>query len=448
MGTLINAEPAASALQLKRSYKMKDLVLFGLVFMNPLAPSMLFGISTQISLGHMMLTYLIAFVAMLFTAYSFGKMVEAFPVAGSTYTYAKRVHPTMGFMSGWVMILDYVFIPVIVYLLAASYANALIPSIPVWIWICLFLVIVTVINLIGNELAMKANISVVIIMLLAFIAFIIAAVAYMTGNDSIGLVHESAFFNPDTFSFGALISGTAIAVVGYLGFDAITTMAEEANVKGNRIGWAIILACAIQTLFAVTIAYFGTSLMPDFANILNPDNAFFDIATTVGGTALQIFITLSVTVGCLATAISSSSAASRLLYGMGRENVLPVKLFGYLHPKYKVPTFNIVLLSAIALICSLSLSVSLVAELVSFGGLIGFASVNLAVIKHYFIDKKERLFVKHLLIPIVGIAVCLYILSGLSTFGKIVGLSWIGFGILYLIIRSWSSASFRGHLNA
>jgi putrescine importer len=443
MSIVINSQSAAGGLQLKRSYKMKDLILFGLVFMNPLAGVMLFGLSTQISQGHMILTYLIAFGAMLFTAYSYGKMVEAFPVAGSTYSYAKRIHPSLGFLSGWVMILDYVFIPVICYLIAASYSNAMIPDVPIWAWICLYLCIVTFINLIGNEMAIKANIMLTIVMVIAIAAFIAAAVVYMTRSGSIGLVHVNAFYNPNTFSTDALISGTAIAVVGYLGFDAITTMAEEADVKVSRIGSAIMLACAIQTVFSVTIAYFGTAIMPDFSQISNPDNAFFDIAMTVGGSALQIFITLVVIIASIACSISSLSAASRLLYGMGRENVIPAKLFGYLHSKYKVPTVNILLLSVVGLVCSLFLSLSLVTDLVSFGGLIGFTTVNLAVIKHYYMDKKEKHTIKYLLIPGVGIAVCLYILNGLSIYGKVVGICWVGIGIMYLIIRASASKPFR-----
>jgi putrescine importer len=424
---------------LKKTLKMRDLVIFGMAFMAPVAAMSMYGIVTMISKGHSVLAYLIGFVAMLFTAYSFGKMVDAFPVAGSTYTYAQRaLHPKLGFIAGWGMLLDYLFIPILTFLISANFSHALVPTIPVWAWVLIFAIPVTIVNILGVELAAKMNFLLVFLMIVAVFAFVISTVHFIvTGHES--LVNFHAIYNRSTFSLGSIVSGAAITTVAYLGFDAITTLAEEANVSGKRIGIAIILTCVIQTCFYLAVVYLGDIIQGDYTKIGNPDTAFFALLDKVAGSFLQTFITLMIIASGVASALASQSASSRMLFGMGRDNIIPKKFFGYIHPKFKTPIYNILLMSAMGIIGAIISNLQAISDLVAFGGLFGFSCVNLSVISYYFIKQKERNIVKHLIVPIIGLAVCLYILFGLSTVGKIVGVCWLIIGTVYVFVRSMLS---------
>ncbi|MBV7275947.1 amino acid permease [Clostridium sp. PL3] len=445
----LNSESFGYKQELKKALTLKDLVIFGIVFMGPVSVMTLFGIMHVSSRGHSVLAYAIAFVAMLFTAYSYGEMVTAFPIAGSTYSYTQRaIHPKLGFLSGWVMILDYVLIPMLLYLISSSFANAIIPQIPIWAWILIYSIPITIINLIGVEVAAKANSVMTVIMFAAIIAFVVLALKYIiTGNVSTG-ISIATIYNKDTFSFKGLVSGSAIAVVSYLGFDAITTLSEEANVGGKKIGLAIMLACLIQTFIYVIVAFLGTTIIPDYTKVANPDTAFFDIASKVGGNFLQIFISIAIMIAGVGTSLAGQSAASRLLYGMGRDKVIPEKIFAYLHPKFKTPFSSILVMSIIGTVGALFLNVTTVSELTAFGGLFGFTCVNLSVIVYYYFKNKSGKIIRHLIVPLIGMCVCIYILLGLSSIAKIVGFTWMGLGIVYLIVRCGISEEFKQNISS
>jgi len=441
----INGSAAASVEQfgykqeLKRTLGVRDLVIFGMVFMSPSSCMSLFGLMSIFSGGHNVLCYSIGFVAMLFTALSYGQMVQAFPVAGSVYSYAQRgIHPALGFVAGWTIILDYFMIPCLLYLMSALYANALVPVIPVWGWILIYIIPCTLVNIIGVEVAAKVNFVIAGLLILASAAFVVAAIRYgALGIDGARLAMPTAIFNPATFSTSGLLQGSILAVLSYLGFDAITTLSEEAEESSKKIGQAIIIACVVQTVIYLALSYFGTVVAPDMSVFADPTTAFFDMCMTVGGAWLQIFITLVILVAGFATALVGQTAASRVLYGMGRDSLLPKKFFAYLHPKYKTPTYNVLLMGAVGLIGANVISVDLLSNLVTFGGLFGFICVNLAVIIHYFVRQKSGKFFRHILFPVIGIIICVAIMMiGMIPLARIVGFAWMAVGIIYLIVRS------------
>lgn len=433
--------------ELKRALSLKDLVVFGIVFMAPVSSMTLFGIMAVTSQGHNMLSYLLGFLTVLFTAYSYGQMVEAFPIAGSTFSYTQRaISPKLGFLAGWIMLLDYVLIPMLLYVVSALFANALIPEIPFWAWVLIYVIPVTVINICGVEIAAKANFMMTLLMILAIVVFLIASIKYAITGNAAPLFSLRPLYNPADFSITAIAAGASMAVLSYLGFDAITTLSEEANATSKKIGKAIFIACFIQTILYLAVAYFGTLVAPDYTAINNPDTAFFEIAFTVGGSALQTFISIVIMVSGVATALAGQSAASRLLYGMGRDRLIPSAFFAYLHPRHKTPTYSILFMAVIGVVGGLLLSFSTIAEMVTFGGLFGFICVNLSVMFHYYFKNNSGKIIRHVLFPLLGMAVCIYIMISLSSLAKIVGFSWMGIGIAYIVIRSLMSANFKNLL--
>lgn len=430
--------------ELKRSLGVRDLVIFGIIFMSPASCMTLFGLMTTISQGHNVIAYAIGFIAMLFTAYSYGKMVEAFPIAGSAYSYTQRaVSPKLGFIAGWVMLMDYFLIPLLLYVISSIYAHEMIPQIPLWGWILIYVIPVSYINIRGVEVAAKTNTVVSALLIAALLAFVIAAIHYAVTGTGVSLFSTDAIYNPKMFSMKAVISASVLAVLSYLGFDSITTLAEEVHDSAKKIKLAIFIALTLQSVLYFSLSYFATVVAPDFAAITNPDTAFFELSYKVGGSALQIFITLVIIISGASTALAGQAAASRLLYGMGRDKLIPGAFFAYLHPTYRTPTYSILFMAVAGIAGALTISFATLADLVAFGGLFGFICVNLSVIFHYYIKCKSGKIVRHVIFPLLGMIICAYILYGMSTLAKTVGFSWMGVGIIYLIVRSFASQNFK-----
>lgn len=426
--------------ELKRVLKTRDLVIFGMVFMAPVSAQTLFGSLAQVSQGHAVLSYIVGLVAMIFTAYSYGKMAEAFPIAGSTYSYTSRaIHPYVGFIAGWCMLLDYVLIPILLYKLSAIYAMELLPSIPLWLMLLLFVVPVTMFNCIGTQVASRVNLFMTAIMVISIVLFVGFAIKALLHGVGVGSVFSmQGIYNAQTFTWPSLIGGASIAVLSFLGFDAVTTMAEDSSVSGKMVGKAAVLACIVSAVLYVAQVYFATLTFPNFTAFQSPDTAFFEIATLVGGSGLATLLALIISLSGISTALAGQAAASRLLYGMGRERVLP-KFFAHIHPKYKTPAYSILFMAAAGYIGAVLIDLSVLFLIIVFGALIGFLCVNLSVFIEYYIKRKERsflAFVPYVVFPLAGLIVCAYIMWGMERIGHIVGGSWLALGIIYLAIMS------------
>jgi len=425
--------------ELSRSLGLKDLIIFGMTFMSPVSSTTMFGIMSGASNGQNFLCYVIGFFAVLFTAFSYTQMIPEFPVAGSVYTYTQKgISPAAGFIGGWSITLDYFLIPMFLYLINATYANALIPSIPYWAWVLIYVIPCVVVNILGIEMAAKANLIMTGLMVISVLAFVIAAARYaVLGIDGTSLIMPTAIFNPATFSFQGVLQGSIIAVMSLLGFDSISTLAEEATVPPKKISLAIILCLIIQTVLYLFVAYFGTIVAPDVTIFPNIDSVFFDMCFRVGGYGLQLFVTIIIMVTGFGPALAGQSAAARVLYGMGRDDLIPRKFFAHLHPKFKSPIYSILLMGIIGTVGALFIGANILSNIVSFGGLMGFTFVNLSVINYFFIRKKSGNFIWHLLFPIIGIIICISILFiGMIPLARVVGFSWMGLGVIYLLIRS------------
>ena len=424
--------------QFKRVLSLKDLVIYGIAFMTPIAPAYIYGHAAVSTGGMLSLAYLVAMIAMMFSAYSYGQMASAFPIAGSTYSYTQRaINPHLGFFAGWSMFMDYVLVPLIVFMVGASYANALIPAIPYWVWVLIIAGVITVVNIVGIEMAAKTNNILVLFMgivVLIFIGFCIKSVVGESGAKAV--VSTTPFFNKDTFSMTAIISGAAMACFSFLGFDSITTLSEEAINPKKDIWKAAILSCLFGGLIFVAQAYVSQLMWPDVNTFTSADTALFDVAKAAGGNILATVYTVAIIVSTFTAGLTGQASASRLMFGMGRDEVLPKKFFTYLHPKYKTPIYNIILMCAISVIGALVLPISLVTELMNFGGLTGFMCVNLSVICYYYFRKKQKNFIRYLLIPGLGFIICFYLWIHLSSLALKVGFSWLAIGFVYAVITT------------
>ena len=427
--------------KLKRALTLKDLAIYGLAFMTPIAPAYIYGAATEVTGGALAGAYMIAMVAMLFTALSYGKMAGEFPVAGSTYSYTQRgINKYLGFFAGWGIYLDYVLVPLIVFITGALYANAAIPAVPYFVWVLIIAGVSTFVNCIGVKIAARTNIIFVAVMCAIVVAFVVGCAIAISGGQGEGTLFSlSPFTNsfaPGGGGASALIAGGAIACFSFLGFDSITTMSEEALRPKKDIGRAAVIACLAGGGIFIIQAYVAQLLWPDYTTFTDADTALFDIANLAGGALLSGLYTFAVVLSTFTAGITGQSSAARVMFGMGRDRALPQKFFTYLHPKYKTPILNILIMAVIGIGGSLFLDLNLVVEMMNFGGLFGFIMVNLSVIVYFFFKKKERRYYKYLIAPAIGFCICFYLWLSLSNLAFIIGFSWMLLGFIVMLITT------------
>jgi putrescine importer len=418
-------------------FGMKELILFGLTFVGLTAPFPMFGIVSSISKGHMATAYLVAFLAMVLTALSYGQMAAAFPAAGSAYTYTRRsLHPILGFVTGWTMLLDYLLIPLMSVIYVSLTMARLVPNVPYGVWLVLCAVTITAANLFGLRITNRANLLMSAIMAASVVWFVGSAIRSLGAGAGAGtLMSLKPFYNPATFSVSDVMAATSVAAFSYLGFDGISTLAEDARSPERDIGRATVLVCLISAVAFVLQAYLGQLLWPDFSSYPSVETAFLDVARLSGGDALFSMVSFVLLVAGFASAVTGQASASRLLFGMGRDGLLPSRVFTYIHPKYSTPTGGVLTVGIAAIIGGFFLSFQLTAEAVNFGALFGFMCVNASVVSHYFIRRTDRRSVsigKHLILPCGGFLVCLSVFLSLSGTAKWIGIIWCLVGLIGL----------------
>ncbi|MCI0422865.1 MAG: APC family permease [Acidobacteria bacterium] len=430
--------PSTTSGSFKRVLSLRDLVLFGIAFVSPTAPYALFGIVTEKSNGHIPLVYLIAMTAMSFTAVSYGRMAMAYPEPGSTYTFASRaLHPNLGFFAGWGMILDYILIPLLSIIYVGLMGFKFMPQVPYLVWVIVTAMGITAINLRGIEMTARANLVLNCIMIASLIWFAVTALMALASGGGEGLLSSKPFYNPEAFSFGSLMGAASIAVLSFLGFDGISTLAEDAQNGSRDIARATVLVCFICGGLFIGQTYLAQMVWPDYRSFPQVETAFMDVSRRVGGEPLFYFVSLALVVAGLGSSITGQASASRLLCGMGRDRLLPQRLFGYIHPKLGTPVYSVLLMGAVHLCGAAFLKFGEAAEVINFGAFVGFMAVNLSVIRHYFLQLKRRhsgaqLFL-NLVFPSLGFGICFYIWLNLSRFALKLGAAWMVLGFFYLL---------------
>ncbi|MEO8640557.1 APC family permease [Pseudomonas sp.] len=421
--------------RLQRTLSLGSVVLFGIAYMTPIIVLGTFGILAQSTAGMVPAAYLAALVAMFFTAMSYGRMASAFPVAGSAYSYVRKaISPKLGFIAGWAVLLDYLFLPMAIWLIGAAYLNSAFPTVPQWIWVLAFIGITSAINIVGLKLANGINALLMLVQFLVLIAFVALCVHYVGGDASTPLWSVKPFFNGD-MQMPLIMSGAAIACYSFLGFDAVSTLTEETRDPRRTIPRAIMLITLIGGLIFVGVSYFVQIAHPSF-QFDSVDSAAYEIARNIGGDLFVSIFLIGLIVGQFASGLSAQASGSRLLFAMGRDGVLPKSFFGTLHERFGTPV-NSILLCAVVALLALKLDVTTSTSFINFGAFLAFSLVNLSVIFHYWIGgehKGLREFVLFLLFPFIGLAADLWLMVSLDHLAIYLGLSWLAIGVVYLAV--------------
>ncbi len=392
------------------------------------------------SKGHVVTTILIAMVAMMFTAVSYGRMAGLYPSAGSAYTYVGRaLNPHFGFITGWAMFLDYLVIPVLNVVYGALSLQRLIPAVPFWLLAVLFAATMTFLNLRGIRWTARANEIMLAIMCVVMAIFLVEAVAYLWKHQGwAGLFSTKPFYNPQTFDFKSICTATSFAALTYIGFDGITTLSEDVKEPKRTVPLATVLVCLFTGIFGGLQVYLAHQVWPDYTSYPNVDTAFFDVCDRVGGKFLFNAMAVVLAIACLGSGLSGQAGAARILFGMGRDNALPSKLFARLD-KRNSPFLNIWFIGIVALAGAFTLNYERAAQLLNFGAFLAFMGVNLAVIRAFYFTPPaghRPALIGDLISPAIGFLLCLGIWLSLPNPAKVVGGIWCAAGLIYTAIQT------------
>ena len=437
-----NIEQYGYKQELHRSLSFGDLLVYGLVFMVPIAPFGIFGGVFQGSGGMVALAYAIGMVAMMFTAMSYSQMSRAFPMAGSVYSYAGRgIAPPVGFLSGWMILLDYVLVPGLLYLIASIAMNSLVPGIPVWLWLVAFVVLNTLVNYAGIEMTAKVNKVMLIGELIVLAIFIVIGIVALAQGKGRGF-DFSPIYNADTFSWSLVFGAVSIAVLSFLGFDGISMLAEENKESAHALGRSMVYALLLAGTLFIAQTWIAALLVPNPDQLISKGDpggtAFYDAAAVAAGGWLSNLTALATAIAWgFANSLVAQAATSRLLYAMARDRQLP-SFLAKIHPKHGVPVNATLLVAAISLALGLYMAsrddgITLLSTLVNFGAMTTFLVLHVSVVVHYLVRNKSRDWWRHLIAPTIGFVVLAYVVVNAQVAAQTLGFVWLGIGVVILI---------------
>jgi amino acid transporter len=422
---------------LRRALGLWDLILYGIVVIQPTAPMPVFGVVSERAHGHVVTAVLLAMLAMLFTAIAYGRMASAYPSAGSAFTYVGReIHPALGYVTGWGMVMDYLLNPLICTIFCAQLARNFAPGVPYVIWALFFAALFTSLNLFGIRTSARINDGLAIGMGIVIAIFFVVAAHYVFRHPHAGAgFFWRPFHDPNTFEMKSVLGGTSLAVLTYIGFDGISTLSEEAKNPKRDILLATVLVCLITGLLAGCEVYAAQLIWPASRPFPDVTTAFVHVTGMAGGLWLLQLVNGTLLVATIGSGMGSQLGAARLLYAMGRSNAIPRSFFGVLDPVRRTPRNNVLFAGAIALLGALTISFERGVELLNFGALIAFMGVNASSLVRYYIRAEERGF-SNLLPPVFGFVICLLLWWNLNPYAKITGTIWMLLGLAYGAFRT------------
>jgi putrescine importer len=442
---------SSSGPRLWRALTLWDLILYGVIVIQPVAPMSVFGVLSNRGRGHVVTTILIAMMAMLFTAISYGRMARAYPSAGSAFTYVgQEINPALGYVTGWSMVMDYMLNPMICIIWCSQQAHVFAPGIPYWGWAIFFAFVFTGLNIQGVKTSARVNAGLAAAMGVVIAIFLVAAARYVFGHPHDGLGYFTRpFYDPAMWNTKAVLSGTSVAVLTYIGFDGISTLSEETENPRRNILLATVLTCLMIGILSGIEVYAAQLVWPARQAFPNLDTAFTFIAGRAWAPLFAI-VGFTLLVANFGSGMGAQLGAARLLYGMGRSNALPKSFFGVVDPSRHVPRNNVLFVGGLALagafvlpaVAGTATGYELGANLLNFGALIAFMGVNAAAFTRYFLRDQQKSFLDFLL-PGLGFLICLVLWWNLSPKARIFGAIWMAIGIAF---GAWKTRGFRGNL--
>ena len=405
-----------------------------LAYVTPTAPFQILGFVWQASNGLIVLAYVLGRVCMYFTARSYAEMSEAVPTAGSVYGFARNaLGPFAGFMAGWMILLDYLMIPGYLYLLISVALDSLVPGIDRSVWIVLLCGLTLGINWFGVTVTSRVNLATVVIQSVYLVVLMVFCLLALHAGKGTGALTLKPVFSRDLFHTHSIFAGTAICVMSYLGFDAISTLAEDTRRDDKPIVGRAIVVVLLNTasLFALVAWILGNLLSG--LTIKDPASASYELMEWAIGpwASISLAWAMATLVG-LTNVVPMQVGVSRVLFAMGRDRQLPAAL-AKIHPKYGTPYIGMIVTAAISLAVAVSMRNRMdeLASLVNFGALAGFLLLHVSVFVKFAVRARSKRWFAHIVVPVAGAAVVLAVIAGMSPLALTLGIVWMIAGLLY-----------------
>jgi putrescine importer len=426
---------------LQRALGLPSLILFGLVYMVPLTVFTTYGLAVEISGGRLAVAYAVTLTAMAFTALSYARMAANYPVAGSAYAYSQKAFGApVGFLAGWSLLLDYLFLPMLTYLVIGLYLHAEFPSVPAWVFIVAAIAFVTFVNAVGIVSVSRVNALVTTVQVIFLLVFLALSIKHIAGSSVVDVL---APIRGDGSASGAspIFSAAAVLCLSFLGFDAVSTLSEEAKDARRSVPRAIVIVTLACGALFMVLAYVSQLVLPDngFASV---DTGSLEVMAEVGGTFFVSLFTAVYIAAAIGAAMTAQASVARILYSMGRDGVLPKRFFGYIWPRFSSPLLALLAVAAVSLL-AVKADLTLLISVVSFGALVAFSAVNLSVIKALYFDSNDRSArgtILHLILPAIGFALTVWLWTSLTETALRTGLIWLAIGAAWLV---WITRGFR-----
>ncbi|HWF92367.1 MAG TPA: APC family permease [Terriglobales bacterium] len=443
----MDSATSSAAPRLKRVLTVWDLIFYGIVLIQPIAPVPLYGVAQKLSDGHFLMTILIALFAMLITAVSYGRMAALYPTAGSAYTYVGRgLNPHLGFLAGWAMFLDYLLQPLInTVWIATALHERYVQAVPFAVWALVIAGLLTFLNLAGVRTSTQTNRILLLFMTAVVGLFVILAVRYLYGGQGwAGLFSLQPLYDPRTFNSHRIWTATSFAALTYIGFDGVTTLAEDVENPKRNVLVAVVTTCILAGIGSGFEVYLGARVWPNWHTFPNLETAFMDICSRVGGPFLFNAMGLILILAAVGSGLTGTLGAARLLFGMGRDGVLPKRIFGHLKPGSNTPTYNIALIGLLSfggavLLNYYGSAYQHAGELLNFGAFLAFMGVNLAVFWQFSVIARpgyKRRWLRDAVLPLFGFIFCALIWWNLNPLAKMAGGIWFAIGLIYFGIKT------------
>jgi amino acid transporter len=431
---------------LRRTLGFRDLVVYGLLFIAPMAPVGVFGTLDAKSDGAVALVYVAATVVMGFTAFSYAQMVRVAPLAGSVFTYARKgLGEGPGFIAGWMAMLDYLLIPAVAYLFSGIAMNSLVPEVSRWVWTALAVVITTLLNLWGVRAAARVGFAVLAMEIAVLLVFLVSAVVVLVRDGA-----QRGWWTPLTgdsgFSVNAVLAAVSVAVLSYLGFDAIASFAEEATGGSEKVARALLFCLVLAGVLFVAQGYLAALLEPMTSADLAAEparqgSAFYDTVDFAVGRWLHDLVAVSKAIGAAFAALAGQAAAGRLLFAMSREQRLP-SLLARVDPRSGVPRAAILIAAAVTLVAAVWAArrddgLDHLVSVVDIGALTAFVLLHASVVGWFAVRRMDGppSWWRHVLVPVVGAGVLIAVILSAATSAQVVGVCWLGVGLVVLAMQ-------------
>ncbi|MFG2558912.1 APC family permease [Streptomyces sp. NPDC048496] len=431
---------------LHRTLGFRDLVVYGLLFIAPMAPVGIFGTLDAKSGGAVALVYVVATVVMAFTAFSYAQMVRVVPLAGSVFAYARKgLGEGPGFIAGWMAMLDYLLIPAVAYLFSGIAMNSLVPSVSRWVWTALAVVVTTLLNLWGVRAAARVGFAVLAMEIAVLAVFLVSAVVVLVRDGA-----QRGWWTPLTgdsgFSTSAVLGAVSVAVLSYLGFDAIASFAEEATGGSEKVARAVLFCLVLAGALFVAQGYLAALLEPMTSAELTAaparqGSAFYDTVDFAVGTWLHDLVAVSKAIGAAFAALAGQAAAGRLLFAMARERRLP-PLLARVDPRSGVPRTAILIAAGVTLVAAVWAArradgLDRLVSVVDIGALTAFVLLHASVIGWFAVRRMNGPpgWWRHVLVPVVGAGVLVAVIAAATASAQVVGVFWLAVGLVVLVVQ-------------